>query len=196
MTALSSMFYLHSSDKSRSSRRSKAAEARDHADASSCQSCATTDPFPGASKSTRLKELLTLSGCSQPHSLKPRPPSMPRVRDQLSPPSHALFPGSYTAYQNDSISRERIPVKKRDIGVTAGKTNAPLSSQKHQNQKGHTSKAVPAKDEVGAPSVRSVSSLDLRGVRKAQCVFTNMHGKEESLRRNEAARLIQRAWRR
>lgn len=187
MAAASLMFYLHFSDKSRSSRRAKAAEARDDVDTSSCQRCVTRDPSPGASKSTRLKERLTLSGCSQPHGLKPRPPSMPRVRDQLSPPSRTLSPGSYTAYRNDSI-----PVKKRDIAVTAGRTNAPLSSQKHQNQKEHTSKAVPAKDEAD----RSVSSLDRRGVRKAQCVVTNVHCKKESVMRNEAARIIQRAWRR
>eukprot|EP00066_Takifugu_rubripes_P014703 XP_011603969.1 PREDICTED: inversin isoform X2 [Takifugu rubripes] len=179
-------------DKSRSSRRTKAAEARDDADTSSCQRCVTSDPSPGASKSTRLKERLALSGCSQPHGLKPRPPSMPRVRDQLSPPSRTLSPGSYTAYQNDSIPRERIPVKKRDIAVAAGRTNAPLSSQKHQNQKDHTSKAVPAKDDVD----RSVSSSDHRGVGKAQRVFTNVHCKKESVMRNEAARIIQRAWRR
>lgn len=189
------MVYMYSSDnKSRSSRRSKAAEARDHADTSSCQGCATTDSVPGASKSTRLKELLAQSGCSQPHSLKPKPPSTPRVRDQPSPLSRTLSPGSFTANQNDSISRERIPVKKRDIAVTAGKADGPLSSQKHQTQKEHTSKAVSAK--VGAPSVRSCSSLHRRGLRKAQCVFTNMHCKKESAMRNEAARIIQRAWRR
>lgn len=183
------MFYLYSSDKSRSSRRTKAAEARDGADTSGCQRCVTSGPSPGASKSTRLKERLTLSGCSQPPGLKPRPPSMPRVRDQLSPPSRTLSPGSYTAYRNDSNSRERTPAKKRDVAVAAGRTNAPLSSQKHQNQGERASKAVPAKDEAD----RSVSSRDHR---KAQCVVTNVHRKKESVRRNEAARIIQRAWRR
>lgn len=184
------IFYLYFSDRSRSSRRTKATEAPDDADTSSCQRRVTSDPSPGVSKSTRLKERLTPSGCSQPHGLKPRPPSIPRVRDQLSPASRTLSPGSYTAYRNDSISRERIPVKKRDIAVTAGRTNAPLSPQKHQKEQ--TSKAAPAKDEVD----RSVSSLDHRGVRKAQHVFTDVHGKQESLMRNQAARIIQRAWRR
>lgn len=190
MTAASLMFYLYSSDKSRPSRRAKAPEARDDADASGSQRCVTSDPSPGASKSTRLKDRLTLSGCSQPHGLKPRPPSMPRVRDQLSPPSRTLSPGSCTAYRNDSISRERIAGKKRDIAVTAGRTNAPLSSQKHHNQKEHASKAEPPKDEV------DVSSLDLRGVGKAPCVVANVHNKKESVMRHEAARIIQRAWRR
>lgn len=180
------MFYLYSSDKSRSSRRTKAAEARDGADTSRC---VTSDPSPGASKCTRLKERLALSGCSQPPGLKPRPPSMPRVRDQLSPPSRTLSPGSYTAYRNDSNSRERTPAKKRDVAVTAGRTNAPLSSQKHQNQKERASKAAPAKDEADG----SGSSWDRR---KAQCVVTNVHRKTESVMRNEAARIIQRAWRR
>lgn len=187
MTAVSFIFYLYFSDKSRSSRRAKAAEARDDVDTSSCQRCVTSDPSPGASKPSRLKERLTLSGCSQPHGLKPRPPSMPRVRAQLSPPSRTLSPGSSTAYRNDST-----PVKKRDVAVTAGRTNAPLSSQKPQSQKEPTSKAVPANDEVD----RSVPSLDHRGVRKAQRVLPNVRCQKESVRRNEAARIIQRAWRR
>lgn len=181
------MFYSYSSDKSRSSRRAKAAEARDDADASSFQRCGTSDPSPGASKSSRLKERLAPSGCSQSPGLKPRPPSTPRVRAQLSPPSRTLSPGSHTAYRNDSI-----PAKKRDMAATAGRTNAPLSSQKHQHQKEPTPKAVAAKDEVD----RSVPSLDHRGVRKARRVLTNVRCEKESARRNEAARTIQRAWRR
>lgn len=182
-------------NKRRSSRRSKAAEAHDHADSSSCQYYVSFDSKPGASKSTKLKELLSQSGCSQPPSLKPRPPSTPRVREHPCPTSRTLSPGSFTANQTDSNSRERIPVKKRDIPVTmqapSGKTEAPLSSQKHQNQKKHTSKG-----QAGSPSVRSCSSLNHRGLRKAQCVSTNMHFKKEPMMRNEAARIIQQAWRR
>lgn len=186
---------MYSSDnKGRSYRRSKAAEAHDHADSSGCHCYVTFDSAPGASKSTRLKELLSQSP-SQPLGLKPRPPSTPRVREQPRPTSRTLSPGSFSANQTDSNSRERIPVKKRDIPVTAqapsGKSKDPLSSHKHQNQKKHTPKG-----QAGSPSVKSRSSLDHRGLRKAQRVSTNMLCKKEPMTRNEAACIIQQAWRR
>lgn len=187
-----SCFYLYSPDnKSRSNRRSKAAEAHDHADSSGCQRHVTVDPAPGTSRSTRLKELLSRSGCSQPPGLKPRPPSTPRVREQPCPNSRTLSPGSFAANQTDSRSRDRIPAKKKDIPMTAqappGRTEDPPSSQKHQNQKKHSSKC---------PPVRSCSSLERRGVKQPQCAPTNVPCEKETMVRNEAARIIQRAWRR
>lgn len=190
------VFYLYSPDnKSRSNKRSKAAEAHDHADSSGGQCYGTIDPAPGTSRSTRLTELLSRSGCSQPPGLKPRPPSTPRVREQPCPNSRTLSPGSFAANQTDSHSRDRIPAKKKEIPMIAqappGRTEDPLSSQKHQNQKKH-----PSKGQAGSPLVRSCSSLEHRGVKKPQCAPTNLPCKKETLMRNEAARIIQRAWRR
>lgn len=187
--------FCSSDNKSRSCRRSKAAKAHDHTDSPSRQVCETFDSAPGASKSTRLKELLSPSGCSQPLGLRPRPPSTARVREQPCPTSRTFSLSSFPANQTDSISRERIPVKKRETLVSAqapsGKAEDPLSSQKHQNQKKKTSKG-----QAGSPSVRSCSSSDHRGLRRAQCVSTNMHWRKEPMMRNEAARIIQQAWRR
>lgn len=181
--------------KSRSYRRSKAAEPHEHGPSSNCHCCVTFDSAPGPSKSTRLKEPPSQSGCSQPLGLKPRPPSTPRVREQPRPPSHTRSPGSFTANQAASNTRERIPVIKRNIPITAqpptGKSEGPLSSQKHQNRKKH-----PSKGRAGSPSFRSCSSVDHRGLRKAQHVSANMHWKKEPIRRNEAASIIQQSWRR
>lgn len=191
-----SCFYLCSPDnKSRSNRRGKAAEAHDHADSSGCQRYGTGDPAPGTARSTRLKELLSRSGCSQPPGLKPRPPSTPRVREQPCPNSPTLSPGSFTAHQADSRSRDRIPARKKEIPVSAqappGRTEDPLSPQKHQSQKKRSSKGP-----AGSPSGRSRSSLEPRGVKKPQCAPTDVPCHKETMMRNQAARTIQRAWRR
>ncbi|XP_070822569.1 inversin isoform X1 [Chaetodon trifascialis] len=189
--------------KSRSSRRSKAAEPQETPDASSRHCHVTGDTVPGAPQTTRLKELLSPASCSQPPSLKPRPPCMPKVRERAS--SNTCTPTD----QTDTITRECIPVKKRDAHMTAqtapGRTDAHTSPQKHRNHKEQTSEKATTKDQTHTPSLRSSSPLDHKSPsRKTQSathapISTRTHrehNKEQRRTRNEAARIIQRAWRR
>lgn len=169
----------------------------------------TSDAVPGAPQTTRLKELLSPASCSQPPSLKPRPPSVPKVREQ--PSSITCIPSASvsTANQTDTITRECIPAKKRDTHITvqtaSGKTDVHTLPQKHQNHKEQTSEKATTKDQTHTPSLRSCSSLDHKSPsRKTQSathapISTHMHrehNKEQCITRSEAARIIQRAWRR
>lgn len=201
-------FFLTQGHKSRSSRRSKATESHELPVTSSCQCHVTSDTVPGASQTTRLRELLSPASCSQPPTLKPRPPSVPKVRDQPSSIT-CLPPTSSTANQTDPITRECLPVKKRDTHITVqtapGKADAHTSPQKHRNCKEHTSEKAATKDQTHAPSLRSCSSSDRQSpARKTPPashapVCTQLHGehnREQRMTRNEAARIIQRVWRR
>lgn len=168
----------------------------------------TGDTVPGASQTTRLRELLSPASCSQPPSLKPRPPSVPKVRDQ--PSSITCLPStSSTANHTDPVTRECLPVKKRDTHATvqtaSGKTDAHTSPLKHRNHKEHTLEKAATKDQTHTPSLRSCPSSDRRSpARKTQPashapVSTRLHrerSRERHMTRNEAARVIQRAWRR
>ncbi|KAM7420732.1 hypothetical protein PAMA_015115 [Pampus argenteus] len=196
----------HKGHKSRSSRRSKAAEPHEVPDAPSCNCHVTCDIGPCVPQSTRLKELLSPASCSQPSSLKPRPPSTLKDRERL--PSNTCAP-STSVEQTDPITRECIPLKKRDAHTTVktapGKTNALTSLQKHRNHKEQTSEKATSKDQTHTPSLRSSSSSDRRSPsRKTQAathtpIPNSAHrgqDKEQRRRRNEAAWIIQRAWRR
>ncbi|XP_042369675.1 inversin-like, partial [Plectropomus leopardus] len=192
--------------KSRSSRRSKAPEPNELPDASNLPSHVTGDTVPGAPQTTRLKELLSPASCSQPPSLKPRPPSMPKVRER--PSSNTCAPTGVTAIdQTDTVTRECGSHKKRDTHLTLqtapGKTDAHNAPQKHRNHKEQTSERTATKDQT--PSSGSSSSLDHKSPSRKTLsathapISTRMHGehhKEQRRRRNEAARIIQRAWRR
>ncbi|XP_054477413.1 inversin isoform X2 [Anoplopoma fimbria] len=193
--------------KSRSSRRSKAAETHEVPDALNRHCHVTGDTV--ALQTTRLKELLSPVSFSQPPSLQPRPPSTPKVRER--PSSNTCIPSPCVAPtdQTDTITRECIPLKKRDFHMTVqtapGKTDAPTAPQKHKNHKEQTSGNAAAKDVIYIPSLRSSSSLDHKGpLRKTQSATHapistrthSEHNKEQRRRRNEAARIIQRAWRR
>ncbi|KAI3360486.1 hypothetical protein L3Q82_002370 [Scortum barcoo] len=196
----------HKAHKSRSSRKSKAAEPHEVPGASSHQSHVTGDSVPGAPQTTRLKELLSPGSCSQPPSLKPRPPSMPKVRER---PSSNTGTPSATAEQTVAITGECVPLKKRDAHMTVQtaprQTDARTSLQKHRNQKEQTSERATTKDQTHTPSLRSSSSSDhKRPSRKTQSathapISTRTHrghSKEQHRTRSEAARTIQRAWRR
>lgn len=162
----------------------------------------TSDTEPGVSQTTRLKELLSPTSCSQPCSLKPRPPSTPRVREQ--PSSSA---STATAHQTDGIGRRCPPVKRRDghiaVRTALGKTDS--VPQKPRNRKEQTSGNRAVKDQTPTPLMRSCSSIDHKSPqRKPQSathapISKHMH-REHDLEpcgtRDEAARTIQRAWRR
>lgn len=193
-------------NKSRSARRSKAAEPHDPTNRSSSQYHVTIEKVPGAPLSTRLKYLLSPAICSQPPNIKPRPPSMPKVREHRSLipciPSASVSVTNQTA----TITKEYIPIKKKDthrtVQTASGMTDTHTLSQRHPSQE-HTSQTSRTKDQTHAPSFKS--SSDRRSpLRKAQSVTpspisTRMHRdheKKQSMTRNEAARIIQRAWRR
>lgn len=198
----------HKVHKNRFSRKSKAAEPHEVPDASSRHCHVTGDTVPGASHTTRLKELLSPASCSQPPSLKPRPPSMPKGRERLS--SNTPSTSVSTTDQTDTITRECIPLKKRDAHMThvqtaSGKTDARTSPQKHRNHKEQTSEKVTTKDQTHTPSLRSSSSLDHKSPSRKTQSATHApipththreHNKEQHSTSNEAARIIQRAWRR
>ncbi|XP_040901156.1 inversin isoform X1 [Toxotes jaculatrix] len=192
----------HKAHKSRSSRRSKAAEPHDVAEASSHHSHVTGDTVPGAPQTTRLKELLSPASCSQPPGFKPRPPSAPKVRERPSSITGTPSTSVVSMDQAEISSRGRIPLKK-SVQTVPGKTDAHTSPQKHRNHKEQTSERAATKDQTHIPSLRSSSSLNHKSPsRKTGThapISTRTHrgqDKEQRRRRNEAARIIQRAWRR
>uniref|UniRef100_A0A3B4UFA4 Inversin n=1 Tax=Seriola dumerili TaxID=41447 RepID=A0A3B4UFA4_SERDU len=193
--------------KSRSSRRSKAAELQEVPQASRHHTHVTGDTVPGAPQTTRLKELLSPASCSQPPSLKPRPPSMPKVRER--PSSITSIPSTSVSSmdQTEATSKECMSIKKRDthtsMQAAPGKTDAHTSQQKHRNHKEQTSERAATKDQTHTPSLRSSSSLDHKSPSRKTGAHVPIstrthrgHDKEQRRRRNEAARIIQRAWRR
>nr|XP_020462790.1 inversin isoform X2 [Monopterus albus] len=191
----------HKAHKSRSSRRSKATESHEAPETWSHHSHVTSDAVPGVPHSIGLKELLSPVSCSQPPSLKPRPPSMPKIRER----SYSDIPSSVisTMGQTEVSARECIPLKKKDthmsLQTVPGKTRT--SPQKHRNQ---NFERVATKDQTRTPSVRSSSSLDHRSsLKKTQSASqapistrTRRGYDKEQRRRNEAAHIIQQAWRR
>lgn len=196
--------------KSRSSRKSKAAEPHELPVASSyrCHVTSETCSDTGAPQTTRLKEILSPVSCNQSPILKPRPPS--KVWEQ--PPTVTSTSSASIAMTNqtDTITKECSPVKKRDTNIhvqtTSGKTDARTSSPKHRNHKKHTSEKAATKDQTHSPLLRNCSTLDRKSFsRKTQSathgpsVSTLMHrehNKEGWIMRNQAARIIQQAWRR
>ncbi|XP_071325597.1 inversin isoform X2 [Trachinotus anak] len=196
----------HKAHKSRSSRRSKAAEPQEVPQASRHNSHVTSDTLPSAPQTTRLKELLSPASCSQPPSLRPRPPSMPKVRERPSPITSAPSTSVSSVDQTEASSRECIPLKKRDAHMSVqpapGNTDGHTSTQKHRNHKEQTTERAATKDQTHTPSLRSSSSLDHKspprktGTHAPISTRTHRgHDKEQRRRRNEAARIIQRAWR-
>lgn len=197
------LYFCTLANKSRSARRSKAAEPHDPTSSSSSQCHVTIDKVPGGPLSTRLKDLLSPAICSQPPSIKPRPPSMPKVREHRS--SIPCIPSGSVSVTNQTatITKEYIPIRKKDTHSTV-QTDANTLSQRHPSQE-HTSKTSRTKAQTHTPSLKSCSSSDHRSpLRKAQSVTpspisTRMHRdhkQKQSMTRNEAARIIQQAWRR
>ncbi|XP_017280620.1 inversin isoform X2 [Kryptolebias marmoratus] len=186
----------HRAQKSRFSRRSSAANRAEAPEALSCDA--------DLSQTTRLKELLSPTSCREPPSLKPTPPTRPKVRERSSSNTSAPATPVSGVDQREVSARECIPLKKRDSRPSAsGKSNAHACLQKHRNHKEQTSEKTPVKEQTA--SLRSNSSLDRkRPSRRAQpglpapvsTIARGQHDREQLRRRNEAARVIQRAWRR
>ncbi|XP_037532229.1 inversin [Nematolebias whitei] len=181
----------HKAQKNRP-RRSSAAERAEAPEALSCDA--------ESSQTTRLKELLSPSSCREPPSLKPTPPTRPKVRERSSSSASSPSTPVSTVDQSEASARE---CKKKDRRSSAsGKSNAHASLQKHQNHKEQTSEKAFVRAQ--AVSLRSNSSFDRkRPSREAQprslaplsTTRREQHDREQ-LRRNEAARIIQRAWHR
>lgn len=189
--------------KSRSSRRSKAAEAHEVPETWSHHNHLTS-----SSQTTRLKELLSPVSCSQPTSLKPRRPLIPKVRERSSSNTSAPTTGVSAVDQTEASTRECGSLKKRDthmnVQTAPGKTDNNTSPQKHRNHKETISESTTTKDQTSAAPLRSSSSGHRGSSRKTQSathapISTRAHRENDKVqrrRRNEAARIIQRAWRR
>ncbi|XP_030014479.1 inversin isoform X2 [Sphaeramia orbicularis] len=192
----------HKVHKSRLSRKSKAAEQHEAPDASSHHSHVTSDTVSCSLQNNRLTELLSPSSCSHTLGLKPRPPSVPKVRERPSSRTSTPSKNICTVEQSSPITSESLPVKRGDthmsVQTAAGKTDSHTSSPKHKNHKEQTSE----RDRTHTPSLRCSSSLDHKSLSRktsTQAATTSTHrerDKEQCRRRNEAARIIQRAWRR
>ncbi|XP_029957966.1 inversin isoform X2 [Salarias fasciatus] len=194
----------HKAHKSRSSRRSKVSEPQEAPEALS-RSHESGDSAPGAPQTTRLKELLSPGSSSQPPSLKPTSPSTPKTRDQ--PPPSACTPSTpaSAADQSEARTGERIPLKKTDnpasVQTVIAKADSHTSPRKHRKHKQQNS----PRDRAPVVSLGSSSSLDHKSPsrkthsasRASLSARTHReHSREQRRRRNEAARTIQRAWRR
>ncbi|XP_055359449.1 inversin isoform X2 [Betta splendens] len=168
--------------KSRSSRRSKAAKPHEVRE----PGLRSSDPVCSA-RTTRLRELLSPVSCIQPPSLKPRPPLMPRVRER---PSNTRV---------CTVDRTEASSRGADSPVTARDAHA--SPQKHRIHEEATSDRTTPKERTGTPSLRSSPASGHGGAwRRSQpathaAASTRTHGEQRG-RRSEAARVIQRAWRR
>ncbi|XP_068614259.1 inversin [Brachionichthys hirsutus] len=190
----------HKAQKNRSSRRSRAAEPRELPDAASRQRHVAGDNVPGAAQTARLKELHSAARSTQPVCLKYRSPSMPKVRERPSLPPSCVS----TADLTDTITRECVLVKKRDnlmtVQTAPSKTGAHAAAQKHQNHKEQTLENATNKDPTHPD--RKSSSLDLKRKTKSAAhvpMPTRAHrkrNKEPCRTKDEAARVIQQAWRR
>lgn len=194
--------------KSRSSRRSKAGEPHEVPETWSHHSHLTGDIVPSSPQTTRLKELLSPVSCSQPTSLKPRHPSIPKVRERPSSNTCAPSTSVSTMDQTEASTRECSSLKKRDghmsVQTAPEQTDTHTSPQKHRNHRETTSERTTTKDQTPAALLRSSSSVGHKGSsRKTQSathvpISTRTHREYDKVqrRRNEAARIIQRAWRR
>lgn len=176
--------------RSRPSARSKAAELKDPPAATSSHKLG--DKEAGVSQNSRLKELLSPSSSSS--GLKPRPPSTPRVRE----------PTSSSTGQTDGLTSRR---KRREghVGVRAAsaKTDGDSASPKPRNHKEKTTAAGSrtVADQAPPTSTRSCSSVGRKTPqRKARSATPAPDLKRERgqrhLEHEQAARTIQRAWRR
>ncbi|KAM3873334.1 inversin [Diretmus argenteus] len=202
----------HKAYRSRLSRRSKEAASREVLDTLNRHCHVTSsDHVPCAPQTTRLKERLSPAGCSRPPSPKHRPPTTPKVK--IRPSSNACTPSmsSPTMDQTHTVTKEHIPLNKRDTRTTAqtapGKSDAHYSPQKRTNNKEYSSEAAASSNQTHNPSLRCHSALDHKtpsskthtqaATHIPVSVRTHReHDKEQRRRRNEAARTIQRAWRR
>lgn len=183
-----SFFSTLPAHKSRMSRRRSTAERAEAPEALNCD----TD----ASQTTRLEELLLPTICREPPSVKPTPPTWPKVRGRSSSNTSGPSPPISTLEQSEASARDCIPLKKRESASGRSRTHASL--QKHRNRKEQISEKAFVKDQTA--SLPSNSSLERkqpsRRVQAGNHTITREQQDGEQLRRNEAACIIQRAWHR
>lgn len=180
----------HKAQRSKFSRRSAAAERHEAPEALSCGSLLNNHSPPGASQHTRLKKLLSPAGSREPLSLKSRPASAPKAGERSSSVASAASTAASSAGQAEaSSSEDRKKYPRMSVG----------SSRSHRSHKEATSEV---RDQAQPPSIRSSSSSDHKRPRRktqpgglASASAQRGHEKED-MRRNEAARIIQRAWQR
>ncbi|XP_067365737.1 inversin isoform X2 [Channa argus] len=191
--------------KGKLSRRVKQDEPHEVTGTLSHYSGMTVNTVAGAPKTTRLKEHLSPDSWSHPHSLKP----MPKVRGRPSSNTCAPSTSVSTVNQTEANNRECINLKTRDAHMSVQSASAKIdthtSTEKHRNHKETTSERAASKDQTYTPSFRSSSYLAHKSSsRKTQCATQapastctyREYDKEQPRRRNEAACIIQRAWRR
>ncbi|KAK2844540.1 hypothetical protein Q5P01_011199 [Channa striata] len=155
----------YTAHKSKTSRRVKEDEPQGLPEPLSHHSHMAVNTMPGAPQTTRLKEHLSPVSCSQPHSLKPRPPSMPKVRER--PSSNTCAPSASVSTMNQTQKAQK-PQREGHYQ----RPNLHFRPQKlfKKDSVCHTNPSL-------NPTCRE-------------------YDKEQRRRRNEAARIIQRAWRR
>ncbi|XP_043973838.1 inversin isoform X1 [Gambusia affinis] len=169
----------HKGQKIRISGRSLAAERQE---ALSCSPVLGDRSPPEASQHSRLKKLLSPAGSRQPPTLKPTPPTAAKAAGERS--SSVASAASVTASSADRAEANSRDGRKKDPATTGH------SSRKHRNHKEPSSEV-----RHQAPSLRSSSSLDHKRPRRKTQSGGREHEKEQA-RRNDAARIIQRAWQR
>ncbi|KAM4601065.1 inversin isoform 2-T3 [Polymixia lowei] len=181
----------HRVHRSRSSRRSKEPEPCNVPCSLTRQRQLNCDPVACSPQTSRLKERLSPAGCSRPPSPKHRPPTTPKPKTRPPPNTHPA------ADRTDGIAKGRGPLNKRDSYPT-GKTDAHTSPQRHSNKKQHSLESSASSDQAHTPSLRCHSALD----HKIPSSRTHTHAgahipiSARTHREQEAARTIQRAWRR
>ncbi|XP_014851528.1 PREDICTED: inversin isoform X2 [Poecilia mexicana] len=170
----------HKGQKIRISRRSVAAERQE---ALSCNSALSDRSPPEASQHTRLKKLLSPAGSREPPTLKLTPPTSAKAAgERSSSVASAASAMASSAARAEANSRDG---RKKDPAATGH------SSRKHRNHKEPSSEV-----RHQAPSLRSSSSLDHKRPRRKTQPGGREQEEKEQVRRNEAARIIQRAWQR
>ncbi|XP_014885364.1 inversin isoform X2 [Poecilia latipinna] len=167
----------HKGQKIRISRRSVAAERQE---ALNCSSALSDRSPPEASQHTRLKKLLSPAGSREPPTLKLTPPTAAKAAGERS--SSVASAMASSAARAEANSRDG---RKKDPAATGH------SSRKHRNHKEPSSEV-----RHQAPSLRSSSSLDHKRPRRKTQPGGREQEEKEEVRRNEAARIIQRAWQR
>lgn len=191
----------HKAYRSRSSKRSKDPESCGVPDTQTHQCHVIADPLPYNPHTSKLRERLSPAGCSQPPSPKPRRPTSPKSKkpspSATRPPSKR-GPGADPA---DTFAKERFPPNKRDTHPAArtalGKADAHASVPKRRSNKDQHSESTAPGEQAHTPSLRCRSAPD----HKPPSSRTHTHAATHTPithkeHRNEAARTIQKAWRR
>uniref|UniRef100_A0A146YWN6 Inversin n=1 Tax=Fundulus heteroclitus TaxID=8078 RepID=A0A146YWN6_FUNHE len=171
----------HKAQRSRLSRRSIAAERHAAPEALSCSSTLSDHAASEAPQHTKLKKLLSPAGSREPPSPRPTPHTAPRAGQRSSSVASAASTAVSPADRAEARPGEG---RKKD------------SSRKHRSHKEPTSETA-LRDRAQPPSLRSSSSSDPKRLRRrAQPEVTSTGTEKERVRRNKAARVLQRAWRR